>query len=87
MFDKRIAIFTGHFGSGKPRWPSIMPCRPREGKDCHSRLDIVNPFFRTADARHTGSRGHQGDHACVCEYECGCTLLPPEISSMFEDRS
>ena len=29
MFDERITIFTGHFGSGKTEVePSIMPARP-----------------------------------------------------------
>ena len=76
MFDERITIFTGHFGSGKTE-VAVNYARQtaRAGKKTAIvDLDIVNPFFRTADVKRAGSRGHQGDNARICQYECGCAF-------------
>ncbi|NLD49310.1 MAG: hypothetical protein GX660_19295, partial [Clostridiaceae bacterium] len=53
MFDKRINIFTGHFGSGKTEVAVNYAVRLSEivPKTAIVDLDIVNPYFRTADAK------------------------------------
>lgn len=53
MFNKRINIFTGHFGSGKTEVAvnyALELSRMHE-KTAIVDFDIVNPYFRTADAR------------------------------------
>ena len=52
MQSKRITIFAGHYGSGKT---TLALAWARQLKAQHARvalcdLDIVNPYFRTADA-------------------------------------
>ena len=55
MFSKRIVIFTGHFGSGKTEVAVnyALQAAGKGKKTAIIDLDIVNPFFRTADARNT----------------------------------
>ena len=55
MFEKRITIFAGHFGSGKTE---VAVNFALHMKTIHPQVaildfDIVNPFFRTADAKQT----------------------------------
>jgi hypothetical protein len=90
MFDKRIAIFTGHFGSGKTEVAVnyALQTAGRGKKTAIVDLDIVNPFFRTADAR--GILEAEGIRVITPVYantNVDVPSLPPEISSMFEDRS
>ena len=51
--ENRIHIFTGHFGSGKTEVAlNFALQREKEGEDVVIvDLDIVNPYFRTNDAR------------------------------------
>ena len=53
MEYKRLTLFAGHYGSGKTNIAvnyAIMLAK--EGKDvCIGDLDIVNPYFRTADSK------------------------------------
>ncbi|WP_027629268.1 ATP synthase [Ruminiclostridium cellobioparum] len=53
MFEKRINIFTGHFGSGKTEVAVNYALKLAEAhyKTAIVDFDIVNPYFRTADAR------------------------------------
>lgn len=53
MEEKRLHIFCGHFGSGKTEIAVNYALRcAREGKRVSIvDLDIVNPYFRTNDAR------------------------------------
>ena len=50
---ERIAIFTGHFGSGKTELAInySMAAAARGDKTLIVELDIVNPFFRTTEKR------------------------------------
>ena len=52
MFDKRITLFMGHYGSGKTFVAVNYAIKLRElGKKVSIYdLDIVNPYFRTVDA-------------------------------------
>lgn len=53
MFEKRINIFTGHFGSGKTEVAVNYALKLAEAnyKTAIVDFDIINPFFRTADAK------------------------------------
>ena len=50
---KKITIVTGHYGSGKTNFSVNLAVRAaQEGADAAIvDLDIVNPYFRTADFR------------------------------------
>ena len=52
MEHKRLTLFAGHYGSGKTNIAVNYAIRlSREGKKvCIADLDIVNPYFRTADS-------------------------------------
>ena len=52
MYHKRLTLFAGHYGSGKTNIAvNYALALAREGKPvCIADLDIVNPYFRTADS-------------------------------------
>jgi len=52
MEHKRLTLFAGHYGSGKTNIAvNYAIAMAREGKQvCIADLDIVNPYFRTADS-------------------------------------
>ena len=53
MFDKRVTIFMGHYGSGKTFISvnyAIALARANKPVSIYD-LDIVNPYFRTVDAQ------------------------------------
>ncbi len=52
MDNKRLTLFAGHYGSGKTNIAVNYALRlAGEGKKvCIADLDIVNPYFRTADS-------------------------------------
>ena len=52
MEHKRLTLFAGHYGSGKTNIAVNYALRlASEGKSvCIADLDIVNPYFRTADS-------------------------------------
>ena len=53
MKHKRLTLFAGHYGSGKTNIAVNYALHlAKEGKQvCIADLDIVNPYFRTADSR------------------------------------
>ena len=53
MNHKRLTLFAGHYGSGKTNIAvNYALLLAREGKKvCIADLDIVNPYFRTADSK------------------------------------
>ena len=53
MEHKRLTLFAGHYGSGKTHIAVNYALHlAKEGKQvCIADLDIVNPYFRTADSR------------------------------------
>jgi hypothetical protein len=55
VFDKRINIFTGHYGTGKSEIAVNAAVRIKQGREnvILADMDIVNPFFRSLDARNT----------------------------------
>lgn len=55
MFDKRVTVFMGHYGSGKTFVSvnyAIELARRGKAVSIYD-LDIVNPYFRTVDAEKT----------------------------------
>ena len=55
MFDKRVTLFMGHYGSGKT-FVSVnyaLALKKLGKKVSVYDLDIVNPYFRTVDAEKT----------------------------------
>ena len=52
MTPKRVTLFAGHYGSGKTNIAvNYAMALAKEGKKvCIADLDIVNPYFRTADS-------------------------------------
>lgn len=90
MFDKRISIFTGHFGSGKTEVAVnyAIATKQKYEKTAIVDLDIVNPFFRTADAAEEMRK--MGIKVLLPVYantNVDVPSLPPEINSLFEDKS
>ncbi len=90
MFDKRITIFTGHFGSGKTEVSvNYAFAMARSGKKTAIvDLDIVNPFFRTADAKNMlEEKGIKVITPVYANTNVDVPSLPAEISAVFEDKS
>lgn len=90
MFDRRITIFTGHFGSGKTEVAVnyALQTAQRGKKTAIVDLDIVNPFFRTADVRNLlEEKGIKVITPVYANTNVDVPSLPGEINAMFEDRS
>jgi len=90
MFDKRISIFTGHFGSGKTEVAVNYACKLAQKweRTAIVDLDIVNPFFRTADAKKLlEEKGIRVITPVYANTNVDVPSLPAEINSIFEDRS
>ena len=70
MEHKRLTLFAGHYGSGKTNIAvNYALALAREGKAvCSADLDIVNPYFRTADS------------AAVLE-KAGVELISPQFAN------
>ena len=53
MQHKRLTLFAGHYGSGKTNIAVnyALALAKEEKKVCIADLDIVNPYFRTADSK------------------------------------
>ena len=70
MEHKRLTLFAGHYGSGKTNIAvNYALALAREGKAvCIADLDIVNPYFRTADS------------AAVLE-QAGVELISPQFAN------
>ena len=90
MFDKRITIFTGHFGSGKTEVAvnyAVQMARAGK-KTVIVDLDIVNPFFRTADVvKPLEERGIKVITPVYANTNVDVPALPAEIYSLFDDKS
>ena len=70
MKHKRLTLFAGHYGSGKTNIAvNYAVLLAKEGKKvCIGDLDIVNPYFRTADSKK------------VLE-DAGVTLISPQFAN------
>jgi len=87
---KRINIITGHYGSGKTEFAINYAIKLSEkyGKAVICDMDIVNPYFRTNDAK--SFLENKGVKVIAPEW-AGTNLdipsLPSDILSVFSDKS
>lgn len=90
MFHRRINIFTGNFGSGKTEVAVnfAMKLREEKNKVAIVDFDIVNPFFRTMDAREElESNGIRVIASMYANTNVDIPAVSSEVNTLFEDRS
>lgn len=88
--NRRIILFTGHFGSGKTELAINYSIKlARQGRAVTLvDLDIVNPFFRSSEVRDVLEK--EGIRVLSPNF-VGTTVdvpsLPPEIYSVFQNKT
>ncbi|MCL2165158.1 MAG: hypothetical protein FWH55_12425 [Oscillospiraceae bacterium] len=87
--DKRLFVFAGNFGSGKTEISInfALDLVKAGRKTVIADMDIVNPFFRTADAK--GMLEQSGVRVITPVYagtNVDVPALPGEIYSIFQNR-
>ena len=90
MDHKRLTLFAGHYGSGKTNIAVNYALHlAKEGKKvCIADLDIVNPYFRTADsARQLKDAGVELIAPQFAYSNVDLPALPAEAYRLVEDRS
>lgn len=89
MFEKRINIFTGHFGSGKTEVAVNYALKLAEAnfKTAIVDFDIINPYFRTADAKDELEKNNiKVILPMYANTNVDVPSIPPEIYSMFQNK-
>lgn len=89
MSNERINIFTGHFGSGKTEVAVnfALNSASKMKKVAIVDLDIVNPYFRTADAKsELQSKGIWVITPMYANTNVDVPSLPPEMNTLFEKK-
>lgn len=89
MFEKRISIFTGHFGSGKTEVAVnyALKLSKTGRKTAIVDFDIANPYFRTTDAKKELEAS--GIWVVTPKYantNVDVPALPAEIYTLFENK-
>ena len=90
MEHKRLTLFAGHYGSGKTNIAVNYALQlVREGKQvCIADLDIVNPYFRTADsAKELEKAGIDLISPKFANSNVDLPALPSEAYRLVEDKS
>jgi len=90
MDHKRLTLFAGHYGSGKTNIAVNYALQlASEGKKvCIADLDIVNPYFRTADsAEPLKNAGVELISPQFANSNVDLPALPAEAYRLVEDRS
>ena len=90
MTGKRVAIFVGHYGSGKTSVAVNYSFRLREaGRPVTiADLDIVNPYFRTSDHLHAlADKGIRLVASPFAGSNVDLPALPGELYAAVEDRA
>lgn len=90
MQHKRLTLFAGHYGSGKTNIAVNYALQlAKEGKQvCIADLDIVNPYFRTADsAKEFQQAGVKLISPKFANSNVDLPALPAEAYRLVEDRS
>ena len=90
MFDKRITLFCGHYGSGKTNIAvNAAICLSDINKNIAlADLDIVNPYFRTKDSSQELSK--KGIRLICSDYansNVDIPALPQDIYAITDDKS
>ena len=88
--EKRIIIFSGHYGSGKTNIAVNFATNLKQGgnKVAVADLDIVNPYFRTKDSLDLFER--EGIRLICSEYansNVDIPALPQDIYAVTDDTS
>ncbi len=87
--NKRIVIFAGHYGSGKTNVAAnyALMLKEKGFQTAIADLDIVNPYFRTKDAK---AMFLENDIKLISSEYAGSNVdlpaLPPEAYALFEDK-
>ena len=90
MEHKRLTLFAGHYGSGKTNIAVNYALHlAREGKSvCIADLDIVNPYFRTADsARELEAAGIRLICPQYANSNVDLPALPAEAYALVQNKS
>ena len=90
MEHKRLTLFAGHYGSGKTNIAVNYALQlAKEGKQvCIADLDIVNPYFRTADSAEAFRKaGIQLISPQFANTNVDLPALPAEAYRLVEDHS
>ena len=90
MKHKRLTLFAGHYGSGKTNIAvNYAILLAKEGKQvCIGDLDIVNPYFRTADsAKELAQAGVTLISPQFANSNVDLPALPAEAYRLVEDKS
>ena len=90
MEHKRLTLFAGHYGSGKTNIAvNYAMCLANLGKKvCIADLDIVNPYFRTADsAKELAEAGVELISPQFANTNVDLPALPAEAYRLVEDKS
>jgi MinD-like ATPase involved in chromosome partitioning or flagellar assembly len=89
-FDKRINIFTGHYGSGKSEISvNAAVSIKKAGHDVlMADMDIVNPFFRSFDAKNTlESLGIKVIAPMYANTNVDVPVVGPEVSAALRNKA
>ena len=89
MEHKRLTLFAGHYGSGKTNIAvNYAIALAKEGKQvCIADLDIVNPYFRTADsAKELTNAGVRLISPQFANSNVDLPALPAEAYSLVQNR-
>ena len=90
MEHKRLTLFAGHYGSGKTNIAVNYAIRlAKEGKSvCIADLDIVNPYFRTADSsKELAAAGVTLISPQFANSNVDLPALPAEAYRLVQDKS
>ena len=90
MEHKRLTLFAGHYGSGKTNIAvNYALLLAREGhRVCIGDLDIVNPYFRTADSAATLEKaGVELIQPQFANTNVDLPALPAEIYRLVQDKT
>lgn len=90
MQAKRITVFAGHYGSGKTtlalNYAIWLKAQGKKAVLCD--LDIVNPYYRTADAaQELEAQGIPLIASAFANTNVDAPALPPQARAIFDDTS
>lgn len=90
IFNKRVIIFSGHYGSGKSEISvnTAFLIKKKNSDVLLADMDIVNPFFRSLDAREAlESCGIKTIAPMYANTNVDVPVIGPEISAALRNKS